>query len=83
SSRAVALPLTAFAVGATIGFVRGARATGLRFLAENAHRPPRTVRGWYFYNKTKNYRVLLGGMKSAAKESSKLIATSLVWVGVE
>ncbi|KAF5369864.1 hypothetical protein D9758_001272 [Tetrapyrgos nigripes] len=79
----MALPLTALAVGATIGFVRGARATGLRFLAENAHRPPRTVKGWYFYNKTKNYRVLLGGMQSAARESSKLVGISLVWVGVE
>ncbi|KAJ3880164.1 hypothetical protein F5051DRAFT_173207, partial [Lentinula edodes] len=77
------VPGVAFIVGATIGIVRGGRATSLRFLAENAHRPPRTVKGWYFYNKTKNYRVLLGGMKGAAKESGKLVAISVGWVAIE
>ncbi|KIK65501.1 hypothetical protein GYMLUDRAFT_140721, partial [Collybiopsis luxurians FD-317 M1] len=82
-SRMLVLPGVAFMVGATIGLVRGGRATSLRFLAENAHRPPKTVRGWYFYNKTKNYRVLLGGFKGAARESGKLVAISLGWVGIE
>ncbi|KAF5393816.1 hypothetical protein D9757_000226 [Collybiopsis confluens] len=82
-SRLLIVPGVAFMVGATIGLVREGRATSLRFLAENAHRPPRTVKGWYFYNKTKNYRVLLGGLKGAARESGKLVAISLGWVGVE
>lgn len=81
--RVLAIPGLAFVVGATIGIVRGGRTTALRFLAENAHRPPRTVRGWYFYNKTKNYRVLLGGMKGAARESGKLVAISTGWVAIE
>ncbi|KAJ3981538.1 hypothetical protein F5890DRAFT_1535106 [Lentinula detonsa] len=82
-TRLLIVPSVAFIVGATIGLVRGGRASSLRFLAENAHRPPRTVKGWYFYNKTKNYRVLLGGMKGAAKESGKLVAISVGWVGIE
>lgn len=77
------LPGVAFMVGSTIGIIRGGRATSLRFLAENAHRPPRTVKGWYFYNKTKNYKVILGGLKGAAKESTKLVAFSVGWVGIE
>ncbi|KAJ8086355.1 hypothetical protein PM082_005178 [Marasmius tenuissimus] len=77
------VPTTAFFVGLTIGFVRGARRTGLRFLAENAHRPPRTVKGWYFYNKTKNYRMLYGGGKGAIRESSRLVGISVGWVGIE
>ncbi|KAJ3762900.1 hypothetical protein EV360DRAFT_34640 [Lentinula raphanica] len=81
--RVLILPGVAFIVGATIGIVRGGRASSLRFLAENAHRPPRTVKGWYFYNKTKNYRVLLGGIKGAARESGKLVAISAGWVGIE
>ncbi|KAG7097268.1 hypothetical protein E1B28_004634 [Marasmius oreades] len=77
------VPGTAFFVGLSIGFVRGARQTGLRFLAENAHRPPRTIKGWYFYNKTKNYRMLYGGGKGAVREGSKLVGISLGWVGIE
>ncbi|KAF9076403.1 hypothetical protein BDP27DRAFT_1210466 [Rhodocollybia butyracea] len=81
--RMFVLPGVAFIVGSTIGIIRGGRATSLRFLAENAHRPPRTVKGWYFYNKTKNYKVILGGLKGAAKESTKLVAFSVGWVGIE
>ncbi|KAI7826287.1 hypothetical protein BX661DRAFT_183746 [Kickxella alabastrina] len=31
--------------------------------AERAHRLPNTVQGWFFYQKWKNYRVVLGAMK--------------------
>ena len=55
----------ATAVGMLVGGVRGARMEGMRFLAENAHRPPRTIRGWYLYSKTKNYRMLLAGLRQA------------------
>lgn len=58
--------VTAFGVGAVSGMVTGARKAGLVFLAENAHRLPDTVQGWYFYNKTKNYRMILGGVKHGA-----------------
>ncbi|ESK97469.1 hypothetical protein Moror_17648 [Moniliophthora roreri MCA 2997] len=81
--RVYILPGTALIIGATIGFVRGARRTGLRFLAENAHRPPRTMKGWYFYNKTKNYKMMYGGFKGAAKEAGKLMGISFAWVGIE
>ncbi|KAG8863741.1 hypothetical protein FRB96_007578 [Tulasnella sp. 330] len=55
----------------------------LRFLAENAHRPPTTLQGWYFYNKTKNYRVLLAGFKGAGRESLRLGAMGCSWVALE
>ncbi|KAJ3519700.1 hypothetical protein NMY22_g13081 [Coprinellus aureogranulatus] len=66
------IPLTAVGVGCAIGIMRGGRSASLRFLAENAHRPPKTVQGWYFYKKTKNYRVMWGALKGAARESSRL-----------
>jgi hypothetical protein len=78
----VVLPMSASLLGLTLGFIRGSRTSSLRFLAENAHRRPTTVQGWYFYNKTKNYRVLLGGMKQGAKESLKLGLIGLGWVGI-
>ncbi|PCH41146.1 hypothetical protein WOLCODRAFT_58832, partial [Wolfiporia cocos MD-104 SS10] len=82
-SRWYVLPGAAVLAGSMIGLRRGARTTALRFLAENVHRPPTTVQGWYFYNKTKNYRVLMGGLKEAGREAGKLGATAAVWVGLE
>lgn len=40
------LPPTAAFVGLAIGMSRGGSSARLRFLAENAHRPPKTVQGW-------------------------------------
>jgi len=74
---------TALVVGTAIGIVRGGRLAGMRFLAENVHRPPKTVQGWYFYNKTKNYKVMLGGLKGAGMDSLRLGLTALGWVGTE
>lgn len=77
------VPGAAFIVGSAIGIMRGGRSASLRFLAENVHRPPTTVQGWYFYNKTKNYKVLFGGLKGAGAEASKLVLVALGWVGIE
>lgn len=77
------VPLTAVGVGCALGIMRGGRAASLRFLAENAHRPPKTVQGWYFYKKTKNYRVMWGALKGAAKESARLGAVTGAYVVLE
>ena len=66
-----------------IGAVRGSRKEGLRFLAENAHRAPTTLKGWYFYKKTKNYRMILGGLREGGRQGMKLGATALGWVTIE
>ena len=63
--------------------MRGGRDASLRFLAENAHRPPRTVEGWYFYKKTKNYRVMWGGLKGAGVEATRLSLIGAGYVGLE
>jgi len=81
--RVLLVPGTAFVVGSAIGLVRGGRTASLQFLAENAHRPPKTVQGWYFYKKTKNYRVMLGGLKGGVIEGSRLGAIALCYVGLE
>lgn len=77
------VPGWAMVVGTLIGGVRGSRAAGLRFLAENAHRPPRTVQGWYFYNKTKNYRMMLAGLRDGGSLAAKLGFIALGWVTFE
>jgi hypothetical protein len=57
--------------GFGIGAFIGGRQSGLQYLAENAHRLPTTVQGWYFYHKTKNYRVMLGGVKKGMRFAVK------------
>ncbi|CCA73326.1 hypothetical protein PIIN_07281 [Serendipita indica DSM 11827] len=63
--------------------IQGARAAQLRYLAENAHNPPRTVQGWYFYNKTKNYRMMWAGLREGAKTGAKVGSFGLLWGGIE
>lgn len=50
---AMGIPLAAAILGFSTGFYQAAKRAGLVFMAENAHRRPDTVQGWYFYNKTK------------------------------
>lgn len=61
------VPLGASALGTLIGIRRGGRHASLQYKAENAHRPPRTVGGWYFYHKTKNYKVILGALSQGGR----------------
>ncbi|KAH7887954.1 hypothetical protein F5I97DRAFT_1864450 [Phlebopus sp. FC_14] len=82
-SRYFVLPASAALMGTLIGAVRGSRMASLRFLAENAHRPPTTIRGWYLYNKTKNYRRMAAGLKAGGRDAARLGITALVWVGIE
>ncbi|SPO23183.1 uncharacterized protein UTRI_01861 [Ustilago trichophora] len=66
------LPSTAFGLGLISGVLTSGKRAGLVFMAENAHRLPDTVQGWYFYSKTKNYKVLLGAAKGGLKQGSRL-----------
>lgn len=77
------IPGAALLVGTAIGVARGSRRAGLRFQAENAHRPPKTLQGWYYYKKTKNYRMMLGGLQQGGKTASQLGLTAVAWVGME
>ncbi|KAG4305270.1 hypothetical protein PORY_001440 [Pneumocystis oryctolagi] len=65
-SRLILYVSTASLVCFGLGSIVGGKKSGLRFFAENAHRLPCTVDGWYFYHKTKNYHVMLGAIKTGA-----------------
>ncbi|EIM21893.1 hypothetical protein WALSEDRAFT_7957, partial [Wallemia mellicola CBS 633.66] len=67
-------------VGFSLGSYRGGRIAGKKFLAENAHRAPKTVQGWYFYNKTKNYRIMQRSLTTGLLDASKIGGIALVWV---
>jgi len=62
----------AFIGGMSLGTTYGAKKASLLYRAENAHRLPRSQRDWYFYHKTKNYKVAWAGLKEGAKLGSKL-----------
>lgn len=77
------IPTSAFLFGFVSGLVTSSRLSGRQFLAENAHRLPTTVQGWYFYTKTKNYRVMHGGIKGGLKTGGRLGAWTLAFIGLE
>jgi hypothetical protein len=72
-----------FLVGATLGLSHGAQTAGLRFRAENAHRLPQTSTGWYFYHKSKNYHMALGGVKEGMKMGIKVSAWVAAFFALE
>ncbi|RSH81585.1 hypothetical protein EHS25_006207 [Saitozyma podzolica] len=74
------LPASAAIVGMIIGMSRGGSRARLRFLAENAHRPPTTVQGWYFYTKTRNYRVFFAAARTGARYALGLGGATAAYV---
>ena len=63
--------------GSVLGLSHGSQTSGLRFRAENAHKLPTSSTGWYLYHKSKNYHMMLGGIKEGLKMGSKVG----FWVG--
>ncbi|KAI5236333.1 hypothetical protein E4T42_09511 [Aureobasidium subglaciale] len=69
------LPLTtllASGAGFGLGLTHGGQVAGLRFRAENAHRLPSSQVGWYLYHKSKNYHIMLGGIKEGFRMGGRL-----------
>lgn len=64
--------LGSFTVGLCLGLSQGMQISNLRFRAENAHRFPTSPTGWYLYHKSKNYHVMIGGLKEGLKMGSKV-----------
>lgn len=64
--------LGGFSIGAITGATNGSQEAGLRFRAENSHRLPKSDKGWYLYHKSKNYQMMLHGIKGAFRMGSRL-----------
>lgn len=69
--------------GLTFGTARGAQISSLRFLAENAHRLPRTKGGWYFFHKRKNYVLLRDGINQGIVLAAKYGAAAYAFFSLE
>jgi hypothetical protein len=70
-------------IGAALGVSHGANVAGLKFRAENAHRLPTSQQGWFLYHKSKNYAVMLGGVREAARMSARLAAWTSLFLLIE
>lgn len=70
-------------VGVGTGFYEGIKHSSLRYLTENGHRLPRTVGGWYFYHKKKNYVMILQGCKDGLKQGTKFSIGVTTFFGIE
>lgn len=81
--RLTAVALASGIVGSGVGFFEGIKISSLRFLTENGHRLPTTVGGWYFYHKKKNYVMILGGAREAAKVGAKFCFGVTSFFGLE
>lgn len=82
-NRILLAAIAAGMVGAGLGVTHGANMTALRFRAENAHRLPRSQQGWFLYHKSKNYAVMLGGIKEARRMGTKLAIWTTLFLGIE
>ncbi|KAF9969764.1 hypothetical protein BGZ73_007705 [Actinomortierella ambigua] len=65
------ITLSASFWGLVMGAAIGSRQSGMQYLAENAHRLPKNMEGWYFYHRRKNYRMMLGGLRRGAHYAFK------------
>jgi hypothetical protein len=61
-----------FSLGTFLGVSYGSQTAGYRFRAENSHRLPKSPKGWYLYHKTKNYHMMLEGLKGGFKMGFKM-----------
>jgi hypothetical protein len=65
-------------LGLLLGFNRSFGAAALRFRAENAHRLPKSQKGWYYYHRSKNYTAL----KTAVLQAPALGGRLGFWTGL-
>lgn len=70
--RAPGTALLGFVTGFGMGLSHGGTMAGMRFRAEHAHMFPSSTAGWYFYHKSKNYHVMLGGLREGSKIGFKI-----------
>ncbi|KAM0753039.1 hypothetical protein T439DRAFT_378779 [Meredithblackwellia eburnea MCA 4105] len=79
----ILIPTSAWILGFVSGLLTSSKLAARQFLAENAHRLPTTVQGWYFYQKTKNYRVIYSGLVGGLKTGTRLGVWTGAFVGLE
>lgn len=70
-------------IGFVNGFWLGYGQRSVQFLAENAHRQPKTRAGWYLYQRKKHQEVLSYGISKGFRMSSKVMLISFSFLSIE
>lgn len=83
SDRLKAVAAVGGLVGGFAGVYEGVKLSSLRYLTENGHRLPRTVGGWYFYHKKKNYVMIINGCREGLKQGTKYSLAVAGFFGLE
>ncbi|MBW0479768.1 hypothetical protein O181_019483 [Austropuccinia psidii MF-1] len=69
----VVVPTTvAFIIGFSSGATTSSKLSNYQFMVENLHRLPNSNKNWYFFQKTKNYKIILAGLKGGLKLGTNL-----------
>lgn len=71
------------AAGIALGLSHGSTMASLVFRAENAHRLPTSKKGWYLYHRSKNYSMMLGGLKEGLRTAGRIGFWTGAFLGVE
>ncbi|KAJ3046230.1 hypothetical protein HDV00_000042 [Rhizophlyctis rosea] len=69
--------------GGLFGAWMAGQKRALQFLAENAHRQPSTVPGWYNYHKHKNWHVIGSGVNGFVKMGTKFAGVTTAFACTE
>ncbi|KAL9115865.1 MAG: hypothetical protein Q9227_000233 [Pyrenula ochraceoflavens] len=72
-----------FTAGFALGMAHGAPIAAYRYRAENAHRLPTSMTGWYLYHKSKNYHSIIGGAKDGVKMGLVVAGTAGLFLSIE
>lgn len=83
ADRLKAVAVVGSLVGGLAGVYEGVKLSSLRYLTENGHRLPRTVGGWYFYHKKKNYVMIINGCREGLKQGTKFSLAMAGFFGLE
>ncbi|GME77249.1 unnamed protein product [Ambrosiozyma monospora] len=82
-ARVLLFATAGFLAGGLGGMLVGYKSAGLRFLASNSHRLPKSFNGWYMYHKRKGYFCLKESMILGFKTGCKTGGFTMLLFGLE
>ncbi|KXN74637.1 hypothetical protein CONCODRAFT_34262 [Conidiobolus coronatus NRRL 28638] len=83
SERLFAMPVFSTLLGFAIDGYSGGKMASYRYRAEHQHKKPKSIQQWYFYHKTKNYKVILESIYKGSRMTAKLTALSCSFLVLE
>jgi hypothetical protein len=83
SERLFAMPFFSAILGFAVDGYSAGKMANYRYRAEHQHKKPKSIQQWYFYHKTKNYKVILESIYKGSRMTVKLSALSCSFLLLE